>query len=93
MTEPESTDRTRAPERRWQSSARWTLVAVLGVTLLGGFGFYALFLRGDATPPPPARPATSTSFVATTVTPTAVTPTAVTPTTAGSSVDATVTTP
>lgn len=90
MTEPESTDRTRAPERRWQSSARWTLVAVLGVTLLGGFGFYALFLRGDATPPPPARPATSTStsFVATTVT-----PTTVTPTTAGSSVDATVTTP
>ena len=83
MTEPESTDRTRAPERRWQSSARWTLVAVLGVTLLGGFGFYALFLRGDATPPPPARPATSTSFVATTVT----------PTTAESSVDTTVTAP
>lgn len=92
MTEPESTDRIRAPERRWQSSARWTLVAVLGVTLLGGFGFYALFLRGDATPPPPARPAmstsTSTSIVATTVTPSTVTPTS-----AGSSVDTTVTTP
>ena len=87
MTEPESTDRTRAPERRRQSSARWTLVAVLGVTLLGGFGFYALFLRGDATPPPPARPVTSTT------TSTSIVATTVTPTTAGSSVGTTVTTP
>lgn len=90
MTEPASTDRAAAPERRWQSSARWTLVAVVGVTLLGGFGFYALFLRGDATPPPPARPAvsTSSSIVATTIT-----STTVTSTTAGSPMDTTTSAP
>ena len=35
-------------KQRWQSSARWTLVAVVGVTVLGGLGFYWLVLRGDA---------------------------------------------
>jgi hypothetical protein len=34
-----------APKMRWQSSAKWTLVAVVGVTF-GMFGlFYLLFLR------------------------------------------------
>lgn len=48
-------------KQRWQSSARWTLVAVVAVTLLGGLGFYFLFLRGDSTPPPPARPVVTTT--------------------------------
>jgi len=34
--------------QRWQSSAKWTLVAVVGVVVLGGLGFYWLFLEGDA---------------------------------------------
>jgi len=52
---------------RWQSSARWTLVAVFVVTVIGGLGFYWLFLRGDASPPAPARPVvTSTTIVTTT---------------------------
>lgn len=29
---------------RWQSSARWTLVAVVAVVVLGGLGFYYLAL-------------------------------------------------
>ncbi len=33
---------------RWQSSAKWTLVAVVTVVVVGGVGFYWLFLRGDA---------------------------------------------
>jgi polyisoprenoid-binding protein YceI len=33
---------------RWQSSAKWTLVAVVAVVVLGGFGFYWFVLRGDA---------------------------------------------
>jgi hypothetical protein len=33
-------------KQSWQSSARWTLVAVIGVTVLGFSGFYFLFLRG-----------------------------------------------
>lgn len=85
MTEPETSDGVVVPEQRWQSSARWTLVAVIGVTLIGGLGFYVLFLRGEATPPPPARPVatTSTSIVGTVVAPTTVNP----------PVDSTVTTP
>jgi polyisoprenoid-binding protein YceI len=35
-------------EQRWQSSAKWTLVAVVAVVVVGGLGFYWLFLRGDA---------------------------------------------
>ena len=65
-----------APPTRWQSSARWTLVAVVGVVVIGGLGFYWLFLRGDASPPAPARPVvTSTSIVtsSTTITSTVVT--------------------
>jgi hypothetical protein len=31
---------------RWQSSARWTLVAVVAVVVLGGVGFYWLALKG-----------------------------------------------
>lgn len=61
MTESEPADRIRAPKQRWQSSARWTLVAVVGVVVIGGLGFYALFLRGDPSPPPPARIVTTTS--------------------------------
>jgi polyisoprenoid-binding protein YceI len=34
--------------QRWQSSAKWTLVAVVGVVVIGSLGFYWLFLRGDA---------------------------------------------
>jgi hypothetical protein len=34
------------PKQRWQSSALLTLVAVVGVTVLGFLGFYWLFLRG-----------------------------------------------
>lgn len=33
-------------EPRWQSSARWTLVASVGVTVVGFLAFYVLFLRG-----------------------------------------------
>ncbi len=36
-----------APKTRWQSSAKWTLVAVVAVIVVGGFGFYWFFLRGD----------------------------------------------
>ena len=50
-----------AAPTRWQSSARWTLVAVFVVTVIGGLGFYWLFLRGDASPPAPARPLVTTS--------------------------------
>lgn len=60
MTEP-----TRPP-LRWQSSARWTLVAVVAVVVLGGLGFYWLFLRGDAAPPP-ARQVVTTTVVSTTL--------------------------
>ena len=53
-----------AAPTRWQSSARWTLVAVFMVTVIGGSGFYWLFLRGDASPPAPARTVvTSTTIV------------------------------
>lgn len=48
MTQPiRPRRREERPERlRWQSSAKWTLVAVVGVTV-GMFGiFYLLFLRG-----------------------------------------------
>jgi hypothetical protein len=31
---------------RWQSSARWTLVAVVVVVVGGGLGFYWLALKG-----------------------------------------------
>jgi len=34
-------------KQRWQSSARWTLVAVILVCVVGGLGFYWLFLKGD----------------------------------------------
>jgi hypothetical protein len=34
------------PKVRWQSSARLTLVAVVGVTVLGFLAFYLLFLSG-----------------------------------------------
>jgi hypothetical protein len=57
MSDPIPADRERAPKVRWQSSARWTLVAVVGVVIIGGLGFYLLFLRGEASPPAPARPA------------------------------------
>ncbi|MCU0311330.1 MAG: YceI family protein [Acidimicrobiales bacterium] len=33
---------------RWQSSAKWTLVAVVGVVVLGGIAFWWFVLRGDA---------------------------------------------
>jgi hypothetical protein len=55
-----------AAPTRWQSSARWTLVAVVGVTVIGGLGFYWLFLRGDASPPAPARPVVTSSTIVTT---------------------------
>ncbi len=29
---------------RWQSSAKWTLVAVVGVVVLGGLAFYVFVL-------------------------------------------------
>ena len=48
MTQPiRPQPRAEKPERmRWQSSAKWTLVAVVGVTV-GMFGlFYLAFLRG-----------------------------------------------
>lgn len=32
---------------RWQSSAKWTLVAVVGVVVLGGAAFWWFVLRGD----------------------------------------------
>lgn len=54
-----------ASKQRWQSSARWTLVAVVAVVVLGGLGFYWFFLRGD-TPKRASLPARST---ATTVAP------------------------
>ncbi|MCD9623482.1 hypothetical protein [Rhabdothermincola salaria] len=51
MTEPlrpEHLDKRRrdpaAPETRWQSSAKWTLVAVALVVVVGGGGFYWLVL-------------------------------------------------
>ena len=91
MTDP-TTERVRSPKQRWQSSARWTLVAVLGVTFIGGLGFYFLFLRGDADPPPPARPVTVTSVATTTVPPaTVVAPTVAS--TVASTVATTVTAP
>jgi len=65
VTEP-AADRERAPKVRWQSSARWTLVAVVGVVVIGGLGFYWLFLRGDASPPPPARPMVTTTIAGST---------------------------
>lgn len=55
-----------AAPTRWQSSARWTLVAVVGVVVIGGLGFYWLFLRGDASPPAPARPVVTSSTIVTT---------------------------
>jgi polyisoprenoid-binding protein YceI len=33
---------------RWQSSAKWTLVAVVAVVVLGGAAFWFFVLRGDA---------------------------------------------
>ena len=33
---------------RWQSSAKWTLVAVIAVVVLGGAAFWWFVLRGDA---------------------------------------------
>lgn len=60
MTEPAP------PSLRWQSSARWTLVAVVAVVVLGGLGFYWLFLHGDAAPPP-ARQVVTTTVVSTTL--------------------------
>lgn len=79
MTGQDAAERPRAPELRWQSSARWTLVAVVGVTLLGALGFYVLFLRGESTPPPPARPVTTTSSAPTTVVTTTVVDTVTVP--------------
>jgi ABC-type sugar transport system permease subunit len=35
-----------SPKQRWQSSAQWTLVAVIAVVVLGGLGFYFLALKG-----------------------------------------------
>lgn len=67
-----------AAPTRWQSSARWTLVAVVGVVVIGGLGFYWLFLRGDASPPAPARPVVTSSTIVTT---TIVTTTTVAPST------------
>jgi polyisoprenoid-binding protein YceI len=52
-------------KQRWQSSARWTLVAVVGVCVLGGLGFYWFFLRGDA----PERARLPSRGAATTVAP------------------------
>lgn len=51
--------------QRWQSSARWTLVAVVGVVVLGGLGFYWFFLRGD----PPKRASLPDRSTVTTVAP------------------------
>jgi polyisoprenoid-binding protein YceI len=34
--------------KRWQSSAKWTLVAVVAVVVLGGAAFWFFVLRGDA---------------------------------------------
>lgn len=48
MTQPiQPRRRKQRPDRlRWQSSAKWTLIASVGVTV-GMFGlFYLLFLRG-----------------------------------------------
>ena len=47
MTQPIQPRRREAPPERirWQSSARWTLVAVVGVTVVGFAAFYLLFLR------------------------------------------------
>ena len=52
-----------AAPTRWQSSARWTLVAVVGVVVIGGLGFFWLFLSGDPTPPAPARTSVPASSV------------------------------
>jgi polyisoprenoid-binding protein YceI len=52
-------------KQRWQSSARWTLVAVVGVCVLGGLGFYWFFLRGDA----PERARLPSRAAATTIAP------------------------
>ena len=52
-----------ASKQRWQSSARWTLVAVVGVVVIGGFGFYWFFLHGDA----PKRAALPSRSAATTL--------------------------
>lgn len=52
-------------KQRWQSSARWTLVAVVGVVVLGGLGFYWFFLHGD----PPERASLPARSSATTVEP------------------------
>ena len=48
MTQPIQPRRRESPPEkiRWQSSARWTLVAVVGVTVVGFVGFYYLFLAG-----------------------------------------------
>jgi polyisoprenoid-binding protein YceI len=54
-----------ASKQRWQSSARWTLVAVVGVVVLGGLGFYWFFLRGDA----PKRASLPSRSTATTLAP------------------------
>jgi len=39
---------------------------VVGVVVIGGLGFYWLFLRGDASPPPPARPMVTTTIAGST---------------------------
>jgi hypothetical protein len=44
---------------RWQSSAKWTLVAVVAVVVLGGAAFWFGVLRGDA--PDRGRPPVSTT--------------------------------
>lgn len=54
-----------ASKQRWQSSARWTLVAVVAVIVLGGLGFYWFVLRGD----PPDRAALPNRSSVTTVAP------------------------
>jgi polyisoprenoid-binding protein YceI len=54
-----------ASKQRWQSSARWTLIAVVGVVVVGGFGFYWFFLHGDA----PKRASLPLRSAATTVVP------------------------
>jgi polyisoprenoid-binding protein YceI len=51
--------------QRWQSSAKWTLVAVVTVVVVGGLGFYWFFLRGDA----PKRASLPARTSATTVAP------------------------
>jgi polyisoprenoid-binding protein YceI len=51
--------------QRWQSSAKWTLVAVVAVCVLGGLGFYWFVLRGDA----PDRASLPVRSAATTVAP------------------------